>query len=132
MLHMDFVIRPLGGRHQPNADVFVDEERGQVVVCVELAGAQPDTLRIGVDERHLLVRGRRIEPVRFLRGSFVQKEISFGEFSKQIALPVAVEYAEATATYEDGVLVVVLPVALTAYHPTSLTEIRLVVKRTLA
>ena len=129
---MDFVIRPLRGRYEPNADVFVDDERGQVVVCVEIAGADPETLRISVNERHLLIRGRRSEAVRLRRGSFVCKEIAYGDFSKQITLPVAVEYSDATATYTDGMLIVALPVSPTAYLPADHTEIRLIVKRTLA
>lgn len=129
---MDFVIRPLRGRHEPNADVFVDDERGCVVVCVEVAGADAESLRVSVNERHLLIRGRRTEAVRFMRGSFVRKEIAYGEFAKQITLPVAVEYNDVAATYADGMLTVALPVAHTAYLPADHTEIRLIVKRTLA
>lgn len=131
-MNMDFVLRPLRGRYEPNADVFVDDEHGKVVVCVELAGAQTDSLHISLDERHLIICGRRSEGVRFLRGSFAQKEIAYGEFVKRVTLPVAVEYTEAVATYADGMLVIGLPVAHTAYLPTARTEIRLIVKRTLA
>ncbi len=129
---MDFVIRTRPGCFEPNADVFVDEERGQVVVTVEVAGADPDALRVALDERHLVISGRRAERVRSRNGSFLQKEIAYGDFSKQIQLPIAVAYEHAVATYGDGVLVVALPLAQTAYRPTSRTEIRMIVKRTSA
>lgn len=115
---------------EPNADVFVDEDRGQLVVSVEIAGADPDSLHVSVDERHLFIKGRRSEVVRFRRGSFVQKEIAYGEFSKRIHLPVAVEIADVAATYADGVLVIALPISATAYLPTTRTEIRMIIQRT--
>lgn len=129
---MDFIVRPLVRGFEPNADVFVDEERGQLVVAVEIAGADPDSLRVSVDEHHLLIKGRRSETVRFRRGSFLQKEITYGEFSKRIRLPIAVEIADVTAKYADGVLVIALSVSQTAYLPTTRTEIRMIIQRTLS
>ena len=128
---MDFVLRPRLG-FEPNADVFVDEERGQVVVAVEVAGADPESLRVSVDDRYLTITGRRAEAVNFRRGSFIQKEIAYGAFAKRIHLPVAVDFSDIVAQYADGVLVIALPVSPTAYLPTARTEIRMIVKRTLS
>lgn len=128
---MDFVLRPRLG-FEPNADVFVDEERGQVVVAVEAAGADPESLRISVDDRYLTISGRRSEVVNFRRGSFVQKEIAYGAFAKRIYVPVAVDFSDIVAQYADGVLVIALPISPTAYLPTARTEIRMIVKRTLS
>jgi HSP20 family molecular chaperone IbpA len=128
---MDFVLRPRVGRFEPNADVFVDEERCQVVVKVELAGADPESLRVAVHERSLAITGRRLESTHLRSGSFVQKEISYGEFAKDIHLPVAVLFENVVAEYADGILVIALTISSTAYVPTSRTEIRMIVKRTL-
>ncbi|HVN70282.1 MAG TPA: Hsp20 family protein [Candidatus Binatia bacterium] len=127
---MEFVVRARLGSFQPNADVFVDEEGRRVVAVVEVAGADPESLRIALDERSLVVAGRRRETARLRRGSFVQKEIAHGEFVKRIALPVAVEYEGVAASYDDGLLVVVAPIATTAYLPTARTELHVMVKRT--
>jgi HSP20 family molecular chaperone IbpA len=64
------------------------------------------------------------------RGCVVQKEIAHGEFVKRITLPVAVEHDRIGATYEDGFLIVVAPIAATAYQPTARTELHILVKRT--
>ena len=127
---MEFVVRARLGTFAPNADVFVDEDARRVVVVVEAAGADADSLRIGLDERFLIVAGRRCEPVRFRRGSFLQKVIVHGEFVKRIPLPVAVEYEGVAASFEDGLLIVVAPIATTAYLPTARTELHVMVKRT--
>lgn len=127
---MEFVLRTRLGTFQPNADVFVDDEGRRLVVVVEVAGADPESLRVGIDERYLVVGGRRFGSGRRRGGSFVQKEIVTGDFVKRILLPVAVEYEGVAASYEDGMLVVVAPLAATAYMPTARTELHVMVKRT--
>jgi|HubBroStandDraft_1064217.scaffolds.fasta_scaffold108669_2 HSP20 family molecular chaperone IbpA len=128
---MEFIVRSRLG-FEPNADVVVDEEQSQVVVAVEVAGADPDSLRVAVDNRSLTISGVRAEPARIRRGSFIQKEISYGAFAKRIHLPVAVDLlGDAHANYADGVLVIALPISSTAYIPATQTEIRMIVKRTL-
>jgi HSP20 family molecular chaperone IbpA len=130
---MEFVIRSRIATLEPNADVFVDGERDRVVAIVEVAGADPDSLRVDVDERHLYIAGRRPEPLQLRSGSsvqFVQKEIAYGDFAKRIHLPVAVEFDGVAASYADGLLVIALPIAATAYRPTARTELRILVKRT--
>ena len=126
---MDYVIRSRAG-FAPNADVFVDEARGTVVVTVEAAGADPESLRVEIDdERHLLITGRRPRGDRSRTGSFVQKEIAYGEFERRVHLPVAVDYGAASATFSGGMLSIELGVAQTPYRPTERTEIRMIFKR---
>lgn len=127
---MDFAVGLRAGRFEPNADVFVDEARGQVVVNVEVAGADPDSLHVEVHERGLVISGRRKDAGRAIQGSFVQKEIAYGEFAKRVYLPVAVEFEAVVAEYRDGLLIIALPISQTEFIPTARTEIRMIVKRT--
>jgi HSP20 family protein len=114
----------------PNADVIVDDDGGRVVAIVEVAGADPESLRVVYGERDLVISGRRREPVTRRYGSFFQKEIAVGEFVKRIALPCAIEYERIAATYEDGLLVVSAPIATTSYLPAARTELHILIKRT--
>jgi HSP20 family protein len=130
---MEYIVRPRLGAFEPNADVVLDEERAVVLVAVEVAGADPQSLRVEVDDRSLTISGVRSEPVRIRHGSYIQKEISYGPFAKRFRLPMAVDLlGDAQAEYADGVLVIALPVSSTAYVPTTRTEIRMIVKRTLS
>ena len=130
-LFAELVRRPRGAGWEPNADVVVDDAARTLVVRVELAGADSESLRVFVDERHLFISGRRSETARLRNGSFLQKEIADGEFIKKLHLPVAVHHGDVTATYADGMLTIALPVAADAYLPATRTEIRMIVKRTL-
>ncbi len=126
---MDFMIRPHLAGFEPSADVFIDEESAAVVVTVDVAGADPESLRVEIDEAHLRISGRRPKPDRSRLYSFVQKEIAYGEFTRRIHLPVPVEYDHASATYVDGMLVITLLIARESYVPATRTEIQLIVKR---
>jgi HSP20 family protein len=129
---MDLVILRSRAVWEPNADVVIDEAARALVVRVELAGADSESLRVFVDERYLFISGRRADTARLRTGSFLQKEIADGEFVKKIALPVGVQYGEVTATYADGMLTIALPIASTEYIPATRTELRMIVKRILA
>jgi HSP20 family protein len=131
-LFAELVRRPRGGRWEPNADVVIDEEGRMLLVRVELAAAESESLRVFVDERQLFISGRRAPSAPLRGGSFLQKEIAGGEFIKKLHLPVSVQHGEVTATYADGMLTIALPIAATEYLPASRTEIRMIVKRILA
>ena len=130
-LFAELVGRPRGGRWEPNADVVLEESERLLVVRVELAGADSESLRVFADERALVISGRRAENAPLRGGSFLQKEIAGGEFVKKMHLPVAVQQGEVTATYADGMLTIALPIAAAEYLPFARTEIRMIVKSTL-
>ena len=100
-----------------------------IVVTVEIAGAEPNELRVLVDERHLYIVGRRYDRDRSRRSSILMKEIEYGDFAKKIRLPDAVAYEAATASYGDGLLIIRLPVSEASALPSVRTELRMTVKR---
>ena len=120
------------GAFEPNADISIAGDGVTLVVDVELAGADPAGLRVVVQERRLHITGRRIDRERAARGSLLMKEIEYGEFSKTVLLPVAVEYDAAVASYRDGILSIRLPISEDALLPSNRTEIRMTVRRILA
>lgn len=130
-LFADIARRARHGRFEPNADVYVDRDRERIVVHVELAGADAETLRVGIDERHLFIIGARVNRYSSA-GSLHQKEIQYGDFVKKLHLPAPVDEDRGTAVYRDGILTINLPFAPHASFPTRRTEIRMVVQRTLA
>ncbi len=117
------------GQFAPNADVYVSPDGRTMLVAVEIAGAEPTDLRVMVEARRLHILGRRHDRERGGRGSVFLKEIAYGDFAKQIHLPVPVAYDDASASYRDGILTIRLPISERAALPASRTEIRMTVKR---
>ncbi len=126
----DLARRARTGHFEPNADVYVDEERTRIFVHVELAGADAESLRVGVDERALYIFGRRVERDDQRPGSILRKEIEFGEFQKKIRLPFPVDHDNARATYRDGILSISIPISKAEDFPTqNRTEVRMIVRK---
>jgi HSP20 family protein len=93
---------------RPAVDVWEDPD--QLVVLVELAGVDPDTIELRVEERALTIAGSRARP-RVPGQVYQQAEIEFGHFERRIPLARDLDPEAATAAYEAGMLRITLPVA---------------------
>jgi HSP20 family protein len=92
----------------PNVDVYYCGEPQRAVVKVDLSGLSLSQVGIEVGGRHLAISGER--PVQETEGRVYQQiEIPSGPFRRVIELQVEVDAERASATYEDGVLRVELP-----------------------
>jgi HSP20 family protein len=125
-----FAPRGAHGRFEPNTDVHLDENDRTIVVHVELAGADADSLLVSVDDAYLTIAGRRALRDVSRNASLLRKEIQYGEFLKQIRLLLPVREDGATAVYRDGILTIRLPLAQSKNFPIVRTEIRMTVRRT--
>jgi HSP20 family protein len=92
---------------EPAADVY--ETADSVVVLVELAGVKAEEIDISVEGRTLTVRGEREDRQRHLTRLYHQMEICCGIFERSVVLPSEVDPQQASATYSDGILAIVLP-----------------------
>lgn len=101
-----------GLRHgfRPAVDCFRTEDPPQLVIVVELAGVDPESIEISVAERALTIAGQRTRP-RVTGQVYQQAEIEWGRFERQIPLDVDVSAATASAEYAAGMLRITLPVA---------------------
>jgi HSP20 family protein len=97
------------GRFNPNTDVFFDSGSGRLVVQLELAGADPESLTVSADESAVYISGNRLDRSACRDASILQKEIEYGEFGKRISLPGPIDVDGASARYDDGILTITLP-----------------------
>jgi HSP20 family protein len=94
---------------RPSVDVYRTEDPPELRVHVEVAGVPPEAIEIVTSGRTLVVAGERSRPPT--QGVYQQMEIDYGAFQRTIQLPVDVRTEAATATYEHGILTIVLPIA---------------------
>jgi HSP20 family protein len=92
---------------EPPIDMY--ETADSVVVVAELAGVKQEEVRISVHAKTLIIRGVRRGSQARSRRTYYQMEISTGPFERGVLLPVAVDAGKATASYNDGILQIVLP-----------------------
>lgn len=96
---------------RPQVDVVRTEDPPSFRVVVELAGVDPDNLKVYADAEALVIAGERS---RSLRGRYFHMEIEHGSFQRKIQFAEEVDPANAEAEYSRGLLTVTLPIAGTA------------------
>jgi len=92
----------------PNVDVYYCGEPQRAIVKVDLAGIELAEVGIEVSGRHLAIVGER--HVQETEGRVYQQiEIPSGQFRRVVEFQVEVDAEGASATYEDGILRIELP-----------------------
>ncbi|TBV83309.1 MAG: Hsp20/alpha crystallin family protein [Desulfobulbaceae bacterium] len=79
------------------------------VVHMELAGINPDSIRVVAEESRLTVSGERSYRLPHQVRRVHQLEIERGYFEKQISLPWPIDVAAAETEHHHGFLVIILP-----------------------
>jgi HSP20 family protein len=98
---------------RPHIDVVRTEEPDELRVTVDLAGIDPADVQVVVHERALLIAGLRHRLHPDCRLSYHLMEIEYGQFERRIGLPEHVDPEGARASYERGLLTILLPVTAT-------------------
>lgn len=91
----------------PRVDIY--EQKGNVVAEVELPGVDPENIDVEIKDNVLKVEAKTEEKKEEKGKDYYRKEISSGYYKRAVALPVDVLEDKAEASYEDGILRVVMP-----------------------
>jgi HSP20 family protein len=98
--------RPVPARSYPPVNVWEDEEF--VYAEAEVPGVKPQELEVSVTGAdQLTIKGQR-QPAEVGTAQWFCQERPFGEFTRLIALPVAVDPAKVEARMADGVLLITM------------------------
>ena len=97
---------------RPAVDCYRTTDPAEFVVVVELPGVDPTTVRVIAADRWLHVVGERRRPRAGKGGQvYQQMEIDYGPFERRIQLVEDVVTENGAASYEQGLLRVVFPIA---------------------
>jgi HSP20 family protein len=89
----------------------IKETDKEVIAEIEIPGFDPEKVDVSVEEGVLRVKGRKDEKKEEKEKGYWRKEIRTGSFERMVRLPVAVKENAVEATYEKGVLKIVMPKA---------------------
>lgn len=106
---------------KPAMDVEVTDK--EIIAKVEIPGFDLDKVDISVEDGVLRVSGSVDEKKEEEEKGYWRKEIRISSFERIVRLPVAVKEDAVEATYEKGVLKIVVPKAET--KPTSKVKIQI-------
>lgn len=101
---------PIGfspGGWEPDVDIYETPE--EVIVQIEIVGMKQEDIEVIATSNSLLLRGERRDTNPERKKHYHQMEIHWGPFQRELLLPAEVNPEETRATYQDGLLEVVLP-----------------------
>ena len=105
----DFPLNTYKASVPSDLSVDVYEKGNDVIAEMHLAGMNPENIDVSVEDNYLRVTGCKEEAKEEKDKSYYYKEIQRGSFERTIRLPMNVRDDQAKASYENGVLKVVIP-----------------------
>lgn len=97
----------IGGEFVPRIDMREDESN--FVVTADLPGMTKDDVTVDVTAEVVTLHGEKKREREEKRENYHLVERSFGEFSRTLRLPHAIDPDKASAIFKDGVLTMALP-----------------------
>ncbi len=85
------------------------ETGGEVIVKAVMPGIRPEDADISVSGDVLTIKGQTARQDYGQEANYLFSEIGYGSYSRSITLPVSVNPDRAEASFENGVLTLVLP-----------------------
>lgn len=94
---------------RPQVDCFRTDDPAELTIVMELPGVDADAIEIVAAPGTLAVSGSRTRP-RVPGRHYEQMELEYGPFERRIPIADDADITAATASYERGLLTIVLPV----------------------
>lgn len=109
---MDRIMNQMLGTARGSAAMPMDLYRSgdHYVLRVDLPGADPGSIDVGVEDRMLTIRAERSAHVD-AEAQWLARERPQGTFARQLSLGRGLDLDRVDATYADGVLTLTIPVA---------------------
>jgi HSP20 family protein len=95
------------GRWYPAIDVIDKED--SYVLKAELPGVKKEDVKVDVHDSTLTIKGEKKAEEKVEKENYLRIERSYGAFSRSFTLPENADAAKIKASYNDGVLELVIP-----------------------
>ncbi|WP_333655495.1 Hsp20/alpha crystallin family protein [Dissulfurispira sp.] len=100
-------LKPEMGVIVPNIDMY--DRKNEIVVKAELPGVAKEDIDLTITKDSLTLKGEARKEEEIKEEDYYAAEISYGSFTRTIALPAEVDSEKAKASFKNGVLEIVLP-----------------------
>jgi len=93
----------------PPVDIF--EEKDAIRIVAEVPGVRPQDVKISLEGNVLTVHGQKQQQAEERTERVHRYERTYGEFERTFSLPSSVDANKISASYEHGLLTIMLPKA---------------------
>ena len=95
----------------PAVESFIDRDNKRFHCQVVLPGVDPKDVDIQVQGNTLTITGERTNTRETRNADFLQREITYGSFTRSLVLPEGVDKEKISAEYRNGMLEITAPIA---------------------
>ena len=92
--------------YHPLMNVYYNDKK--IIILLELAGVEKESLVINISGKLLIVKGERKDPFKESPGNYHTVEIYFGKFERWIHLPFSVESEGIKIKFDNGLAKITL------------------------
>ena len=97
------------GEDEPGLAIDIYESDNELVIQSMIAGVTPENLHISITRDTVTIRGKRNPPHGIPEEHYITRELYWGTFSREIALPYEIDTDGAEAVEKYGLLIIRLP-----------------------
>lgn len=94
--------------------IIVSTNEDNVFVRAEIPGIKIGDLDVQAVDAVLTIRGERRPTAAAEKATYLRRERNYGTFARSIMLPEKVDVEKVTASYKNGILMIILPKAAEA------------------
>jgi|SRR3990172_5085536 HSP20 family protein len=98
--------------------INIYEEDGRIMVTAPIPGMEPVNIGIKVGNKRLHISTEMRGPGQTRTRQYLTQEWTTGPYKRSVNLPKPVDASRANASYDNGVLVVMLPISSAAVRGT--------------
>ena len=100
-------LKPEMGVIVPNIEMY--DRKNEIVVKAALPGVAKEDMDLTITKDSLTLKGEARKEEEIKEEDYYASEISYGSFTRTIALPAEVDSEKAKASFKNGVLEIILP-----------------------
>jgi HSP20 family protein len=103
--------RTYANEFSPAVESFIDKDNKKFHCQVVLPGVDPKDVDIQVQGNTLTISGERTNSREAREADFLQREITYGSFTRSLVLPEGADREQLSAEYRNGTLEITAPIA---------------------
>jgi len=81
----------------------------EIIIQSAIAGVEPDDLDITIEDDLIIIKGKREKKFSEEKKNYFYQECHWGQFSREIILPIEADSSRAAASMEQGILTIRIP-----------------------
>jgi len=104
-----FKTRPIDNEEEGQLALDVYQTKTHIIIIAPIAGVTLSNIKVSITEDVLSIKGNREKQENIQNQDYYTQECFWGDFSRTIVLPSAVDSSKINATFKNAILKITIP-----------------------